>query len=303
MEKLTQTAYLAASGFEEQLRNELSHITAVYNGLFFAEGPPQNAFWSQNIWFDPLRIPIQSIGDAARQLKNLGRNWALHPYTLHRRAELIQQSLPSLGKKPLTFPTQLPQTPMGGWMLLDENTVIASPRCSSPFPNGIPHFNESKSGPPGRAYLKLWEILTLIKKWPLAGEKCLELGASPGGWTWALAQLGSSITAVDRALLDPEVMRFENVHFQKRDAFSIQPADFEGLDWLFSDLICYPEKLYAWLQPWLDSGKCSNFVCTLKFQGETHYSAIEKFAAIPGSSLYHLYHNKHELTWVKMKGE
>ena len=39
-----------------------------------------------------------------------------------------------------------------------------------------------------------------------------------------------------------------------------------------------------------------NFVCTIKFQGETDHETARAFAAIPGASVLHLHQNKHELT-------
>jgi len=53
-------------------------------------------------------------------------------------------------------------------------------------------------------------------------------------------------------------------------------------------------------QTWRASGLVRTFVCTLKFQGETDHATAARFAAIPGSTLRHLYHNKHELTWIKL---
>jgi 23S rRNA (cytidine2498-2'-O)-methyltransferase len=41
-----------------------------------------------------------------------------------------------------------------------------------------------------------------------------------------------------------------------------------------------------------------NFVCTVKFQGATDHDATSAFAAIPGSQVVHLHHNKHELTFL-----
>jgi 23S rRNA (cytidine2498-2'-O)-methyltransferase len=52
------------------------------------------------------------------------------------------------------------------------------------------------------------------------------------------------------------------------------------------------------VKAWLDSGSCRSFVCTLKFQGSSHYEVIREFASVPGSRLLHLSHNKHELTWM-----
>ena len=47
-------------------------------------------------------------------------------------------------------------------------------------------------------------------------------------------------------------------------------------------------------------GLVRNFVCTIKFQGATDFETMRAFAAIPGSRLLHLHHNKHELTWVRL---
>ena len=41
-----------------------------------------------------------------------------------------------------------------------------------------------------------------------------------------------------------------------------------------------------------------NFVCTIKFQGETDHQSAASFAAIPGAQVLHLHHNKHELTFM-----
>ena len=42
------------------------------------------------------------------------------------------------------------------------------------------------------------------------------------------------------------------------------------------------------------------FLCTLKFQGDTDFAVMQRFAAVPGSRLVHLHHNKHELTWIRL---
>jgi 23S rRNA (cytidine2498-2'-O)-methyltransferase len=39
-------------------------------------------------------------------------------------------------------------------------------------------------------------------------------------------------------------------------------------------------------------------VCTIKFQGDTDHAAAEAFAGIPGGRVFHLFHNKHELTFA-----
>lgn len=292
------TAYLAPIELEERLKEELTGIVSQYDRLFLADGPPQKVHWVQNIWFDPQLISFSSISDGAKKLRALQKLWSYFPYKNIRRGELISENLPYFSPKPLRFPSMPPDSPLGSWTLLDEKTLLASPHCSSPFANGEVHFHESPL-PPGRAYLKLWEILTKMEIWPKPDELCLELGASPGSWTWVLQKLGAKIIAVDRAPLAPSLAALPEIQFLKKDAFSLQPNDLPKLDWIFSDVICYPEKLLSWIEKWLETDV--NFVCTLKFQGEGGSEIIREFEKIEGSRIVHLFHNKHELTWFKLR--
>jgi 23S rRNA (cytidine2498-2'-O)-methyltransferase len=298
-ESLPNFGYLAPLGFEKNLENELQKIDERYGRLFFSSTPPEEVFWSQNIWYTPFRAKILSISDGASLLKKEQRNWALYPHNNIRRAHLIEEKLPYIAKKPLTFPALLPKSPLGSWTLIDKDTIIASPKCSSLFPNGELHFIESKVGPPSRAYLKLYEIFTILQKMPQKNENCLELGASPGSWTWVLSPLCAKVFCIDRALLSPNISALKNVHFTKGDAFSLRPMDFPHMSWFFSDLICYPEKLYDFILQWLDH--CENFICTLKFQGIANRNIIQSFAKIPNSHIVHLSCNKNELTWFRLK--
>jgi 23S rRNA (cytidine2498-2'-O)-methyltransferase len=245
---------------------------------------------------------VASVTDAARRLRAIQRNWALYSSRLHRRARLIQAKLPHVSAKPLEFPGPAPAAPLGSWTLLDEGTVLASAECTSPFPHGEARFVEFKVGPPNRAYLKLWEALTLLGARPGPGDVCLDAGASPGGWTWALSRLGARVIAVDRAPLDPAVGRMPGVEERKQSAFSVRPEHDGPFDWILSDVVCYPERLWEWVRVWLESGKARSFVCTLKFQGASHYGVIRDFASVPGSRLVHLSANKHELTWMLLGG-
>ncbi len=294
------TGYLAPPGLENNLRKELGNICHEYGRLFITEAPPQKAYWAQNIWLNPQIIYFDSISSAAKKLQKLQKLWSLYPYKNIRRATLISEKLPYFPTRPLTFPSKVPNSPLGSWTLLDANTLLASPSCSSLFPQGEVHFQETKI-PPSRAYLKLWESLTRSGIHPIAGDTCLEVGASPGSWTWVLQSLGANVIAVDRAPLAPAISSLPRVNFMKKDAFSITPEDFPELDWIFSDLICYPQKLLTWVKQWIDTGAEINCICTLKFQGEVEPGIIEEFKKIEESHIVHLFHNKHELTWIKKK--
>ncbi len=295
-----RTAYLAAEGYIDQLARELGGVAQAHGRLLIAPGPPHRAAWAANVWHEPREIRVVSISDAVARLRAIQRNWAVYAPVLHRRATLIQQQLPKVSAKPLVFGVCAPSAPLGSWTMLDAETVLASPQCTSPFPNGEVRFVEDHHGPPSRAYLKLWEALTLIDCRPGPGERCLDLGSSPGGWSWALQQMGARVISVDKAPLAPEIARLPGIEHRLDSAFAVDPHAVGPIDWLFCDIACYPARLLAMIERWLAAGICRRFVCTIKFQGETDHEIASRFAAIPGSELRHLFHNKHELTWSKI---
>lgn len=296
------TAYLAVDGLETQLREELQRHgvvpSAEHGRLLITDGSAVPAAWSANIWRDCIELPVASIGSAAKVLRDIQRNWAMYAPLHHRRAALIQERLPHVSAKPIVFPAAAPTAPLGSWTLLAPDRLLAAARCSAPFPNGEVAFVEDRDGPPNRAYLKLWEALVRAGRWPQPGERCLDLGASPGGWTYVLAKLGAGVIAIDKAPLDPKVAAMPGVAWRGESAFGLDPASVGPVDWLFSDIVCYPARLLALVERWRASGLVKNFVCTLKFQGETDHDSAAAFAAIPGARLLHLHHNKHELTFL-----
>lgn len=300
----TITAYLAPEGFEPELAAELGDVTGRHGRLLFAPGPPRDVAWAANVWCDPRELAIRSIGDAAQQLRALGRSWALYAASLHRRSALVQEALPHVSARPLAPYAPLPTAPLGSFTLLDRDRVLASPRCTSAFPNGEVRFLEDHVGPPSRAYLKLWEALTLAGVRPAPGERVLDLGSAPGGWTWALAALGAEVVSVDKAPLDPRVAALPNVEHRTESAFALRPATFGPVDWVFSDVICYPPRLLGLVEQWLEArssaGRPPRFLCTIKFQGETDHATARRFQALPGGRLLHLHHNRHELTWMRL---
>jgi 23S rRNA (cytidine2498-2'-O)-methyltransferase len=108
------------------------------------------------------------------------------------------------------------------------------------------------------------------------------------------------VISVDKAPLEPAIAALPGIAFRQTSAFALDPADVAPVDWLFSDVVCYPRRLLGLVERWLAAGRAGNFVCTLKFQGETDHAAADAFAAIDGGRVMHLFHNKHELTWVKL---
>lgn len=166
------TVYIAPRGFEHELAMELARkgqdLIERRERLFLCKGSPLPMAWAQNTWLNPHFLRIRSIKDAACQLKGLQRNWALHEGAclagVRRRAALVRDALPYVSFKPLIFGTSLPQAPLGSWTMWESELILASPQCSSPFADGEVFFEENKVDPPNRAYLKLWEVFTLLPK-------------------------------------------------------------------------------------------------------------------------------------------
>ncbi len=296
---MIRSAYLAAEGFEAVLAEELAlagiAVDAWHGRLALSPDPPAPSAWALDIWTDAREIAVASVKSASDALRAIQRNWACYAADHHRRAALITDRLPPVKARKLVFPELPPSGHLGGWTLLAPDRLLASPTKTSPFVNGECHFEEDRFGPPSRAYLKLWEACTRIGAWPVPGETCLDLGASPGGWTWAAATLGANVTAIDKAPLDPRVAAMPGVTWREGSAFALEP---EPVDWLLSDIIAYPDRLLALARRWIAAGAAKRIVCTIKLQGETDHAAVGEFARIEGGRVMHLFHNKHELTFA-----
>ncbi len=248
-------------------------------------------------------IPITSISDGAKKLKEKGRNWGLFTVSDHRRAELIQSELPKYNTKPIPFRHPIPEKPMGLWTLWETNLILATSKTSSPFALGEMDFMEDKVMPPSRAYLKLWEFFTVYAPEEIQGGTSIDVGSCPGGWTWVLRTLEfQKVYSVDKAPVEKRIMDLGRIDFRKESAFGLDPNDFGQIDWFCSDIICYPERLLNLIQRFRAAGTVKNFVCTIKYQAETDWENTLKFLEIPGSRIVHLHHNKHEVTWF-LKGD
>jgi len=310
---LNGVAYLPFQEQQSFLLSELKdrfNITQNYKAygdlLYYADDNLKGLpvpYFCRSAMLNPFLLTFDSIGEAAGELKKIQRNWAPYQYTCFRRAQLVQEKLPYINLKDRKFPVTIPQSPIGLYTLIDEHTIIASAETSSYLPAGLLPFVEDHENPPSRAYLKIQESLTmanLLNGTPLpnATQRCFEAGACPGGWTWVLVGLGAQVYAVDRAPLADSLMNNPLVKFQAHDAFTLTMEEIGPVDWVFSDVICYPERLLEWIKKWLDYNPSLNMICTIKMQGAINWPLIQEFADIPESKIVHLNYNKHELTWI-----
>jgi 23S rRNA (cytidine2498-2'-O)-methyltransferase len=289
--------YLGKTDFLKELRHELQgHIVAEHGDLLIADVQIHPAF-AIDIWPELQTVTFESINQAAKLLRQHGHVWFHYPISHVRRGTLIQEqmrNLPALKSIPFG-PPAFPK--MGVFSLLDQNTMIVCAKPWKTIPTGVYQFQEDKVNPPNRAYLKLWEALSIVNEYPKAGEACMDLGASPGGWTWVLQQLGADVIAVDKAPLAPNIAKLPRITELQQSAFALDFNTLPVIDWLVCDIACYPDKLLQQVQRWIESGRVKRILSTIKLQGETDFAAIQLFQKIPGARVFHLWYNKHELTF------
>ena len=304
-EPIAGTLYAAPPGYEAELASELGESASRVTpdgALLFVPGPARAAAWAANTWLQPVRIRFSSIDDGVAAMRALGGRdlrWALAPAGLRERAALLAAKLPVANAKRIAFPAPAPKRGPGSWCLVEEGLLVASARCASPFANGEARFVEDHVRPPSRAYLKLWEAFTLVGRMPRPGDRCVDLGSSPGGWTWAIERLGARVISVDKAPIDERLTRLTRVRYVQDSAFAIDPTTVGRVHWLVSDVICYPARIVALIERWIAVHPSAGFVITIKFQGDTDMAPLRAIEGIEGARLVHLHHNKHELTWIR----
>jgi len=289
--------YLTKNEFIQELSSELKDFTQITENLFYANENISPCF-IKDIWYEPQILTIESISTAAKALRKLCKYWYLHPVKCIRRARLIESQLPKLPNLNRPFPIKDVIPTIGVFTLLDENTLIYSLKRLKAWPDGVCKFIEDKQNPPNRAYLKLWEAFSYLNRHPTPGETALDLGASPGGWSYVLQNLGADVTAIDKALLDPKIANLPRVKFIQKSAFAYDPYALDkAYDWVLSDVACYPERAYDLILKWIKSQKAKQIIFTIKLQGKTDLKSLHCFQDIQNSKLINLFYNKHEATF------
>ena len=170
-------------------------------------------------------------------------------------------------------------------------------RVMSPFPRGeVPVASDKEA--PSRAFAKLVEAEVRLGCKIARGETCVDLGASPGSWSYVALQRGARVLAVDRAPLRADLMKNRHLKFVQGDAFTNQPAS--AVDWLLCDVIASPERSVGLLIDWVRHRRARRFVLTIKFKGHEEYAVLEQLKhALPPMCdeffLTHLCANKNEV--------
>lgn len=169
----------------------------------------------------------------------------------------------------------------------------------SPFSGGRAFVAEDRRAP-STAYRKLREALAWMDLSIQPGERCVDLGASPGGWSHVALSSGAKVVAVDKAEMDPIVAGHRSFVHAQTDAFRFEPED-PPVDWLLSDVIAEPEKSAELLLRWTERRWYRHAVVHLKFKGQERYGIarelIERMSALGVvARAKHLAFDKNEIT-------
>lgn len=219
-----------------------------------------------------------------------------HPHAGSRRCELIteevQKQLQRHNRDALRRLSQKPQPFQEDHTLIQALLVTPEAGFISIAPAPLPYLNRHlvshlpkghvpvavDKAAPSRAFAKLVEAQLRLGRAIKPGETCVDLGASPGSWTYVAAQAGASVTAIDRSPLRADLMQHRRVTFLREDAFQFTPARTVG--WLLCDVIADPGRLTDLLVKWLRHRWCRAFVFTIKLKMAAPGEALAVLATL-----------------------
>ena len=179
---------------------------------------------------------------------------------------------------------------------------------SAPWRAGIPRLKFPHAAP-SRSTLKLDEALLVLldererTRWLQPGLRAVDLGASPGGWTWQLVARSLHVTAVDNGPMDAALLASGLVEHLREDGFRYRPP--QPVDWLVCDMVEQPRRVAVLVAQWLREGWCRYAIFNLKLPMKKRYGEVESCLAIVREAVggdradvraKQLYHDREEIT-------
>ncbi|GGK06303.1 23S rRNA (cytidine(2498)-2'-O)-methyltransferase RlmM [Pseudomonas matsuisoli] len=187
---------------------------------------------------------------------------------------------------------------------------IADPDNAARWPMGVPRLKFPRRAP-SRSTLKLeeaWHHFIPRDQWDqrLAPDmRAVDLGASPGGWTWQLVNREMRVMAIDNGPMDVDLMDSGLVEHYRADGFSFRPR--QAVDWMVCDIVEKPARNAALLETWIGEGLCREAIVNLKLPMKQRYAEVERLLQrirdglksrnVKGSlACKQLYHDREEVT-------
>jgi 23S rRNA (cytidine2498-2'-O)-methyltransferase len=278
-----------------------------------------------------LRIGMDALKPMAREvmvrvLPGIPRGtgqWTLHAYasnvdaadSLARRADslaevflqgcherfpgILRRHVPPQAAGAAVHVLQICVTREAAWACVMEKSQL-----SDAAPGGV-HRMPFDQQSPSRSYLKIEEALDLMNDAPKRKQTVVDLGAAPGGWSYAFLKRGCRVVAVDNG-----PMRLENTggqggtlkHEEEDGLVYEPPRELRPLDWLVSDMLMPPGRNLGMMRKWMDGRWMRRFVINIKLPQERPYEVLqpveEYLASVPRIRfrIRQLYHDRREVT-------
>ncbi|WP_020409770.1 23S rRNA (cytidine(2498)-2'-O)-methyltransferase RlmM [Hahella ganghwensis] len=148
----------------------------------------------------------------------------------------------------------------------------------SHFEEGIPRLRFDPEAP-SRSALKIEEaFMVMLEPYEKAfvlkrGQRGVDLGAAPGGWTWYMVSQGLRMTAVDHGALAPSLMQDADVAYVASDGFVYKPP--KPVDWVVCDIVDKPTRTLERMADWLVHGWTRYALFNLKLPMKSRFDAVE----------------------------
>jgi 23S rRNA (cytidine2498-2'-O)-methyltransferase len=178
---------------------------------------------------------------------------------------------------------------------------------AAPWPGGIPRLKFPREAP-SRSTLKLEEAFLVLlddaerQRGLRPGMTAVDLGASPGGWTWQLVRRSIRTTAVDNGPMDERLLASGLVDHQRTDGFRFRPR--KPVDWVVCDMVEQPSRVTRLMAEWLTQGHARAAVFNLKLPMKKRWletqRCLDELRSTLGSQWQvrakQLYHDREEVT-------
>ena len=187
--------------------------------------------------------------------------------------------------------------------------VGTSAAAATRWPLGIPRLRRAGRAP-SRSAQKLTEAIVVFlgerdTDWLRPGQRAVDLGAAPGGWTWVLASRGLRVTAVDTGPLTGDVAHDPRVRHLRADGLTWRPP--RPVDWLVCDIVERPARIAELVAGWIADGDAQAAIFNLKLPMKQRYDEVRRCEALIAErlraagvratlELRHLYHDREEVT-------
>jgi len=181
---------------------------------------------------------------------------------------------------------------------VDTDPLLAWP---SPFSAGRALSEKQSKNAPSSAHRKLDEALAWLAIDVTANDVVVDLGAAPGGWTRVMRDKGAKVIAVDRAALDPELVKDPGVTHLKQDALGIDLAGHKA-SIVLCDVIWTPDNALVIADRVTRTPSARAAVITLKLKQPIDWATLKEAKGLlnrPGGwngRIKHLMANKLEVT-------